>query len=78
MVARRDNVISITLRRLIMSTFLIRSATSQSSSHPIVLMRLGGPRSRHNPKFKIVEVPEIKPAIFWAVVRHAEPYTNQH
>ena len=29
-----------------MSTFLIRSATSQSSSYPFVLTRLGGPRSR--------------------------------
>ena len=33
-----------------MSTFLIRSATSQSSSYPIVLTRLGGPRSRPNPQ----------------------------
>ena len=32
-----------------MSTFLIRSATSQSSSYPIVLTRLGGPWSRPNP-----------------------------
>ena len=32
-----------------MSTFLIRSASSQSSSYPIVLTRLGGPRSRPNP-----------------------------
>ena len=32
-----------------MSTFLIRSVTSQSSSYPIVLTRLGGPRSRPNP-----------------------------
>ena len=29
---------------LIMLNFLIRSATSQSSSYPIVFMRLGGPR----------------------------------
>ena len=35
-----------------MSTFLIRSATSQSSSYPIVLTRLGGPRSRPNPHLK--------------------------
>ena len=34
---------------LIMSTFLIRSATSPSSSYLIVLTRLGGPRSRPNP-----------------------------
>ena len=31
-----------------MSTFLIRSAISQSSSYSIVLTRLGGPRSRTN------------------------------
>ena len=30
-----------------MSTFLVRSTTSQSSSYPTVLTRLGGPRSRY-------------------------------
>ena len=45
-----------------MSTFLIRSATSQSSSYPIVLMRLSGPRSRPNPHLKFVEVPGIERA----------------
>ena len=40
-----------------MSTFLIRSVTSQSSSYPIVLTRLGGPRSRPNTHLKFVEVP---------------------
>ena len=39
-----------------MSTFLIKSATSQSSSHRIVLTRLGGPRSRPNSHLKFVEV----------------------
>ena len=39
-----------------MSTFLIRSAASQSSSYPIILMRLGGPYSRPNPHLKFVEV----------------------
>ena len=34
-------------------TFLIRSSTSQSSSYPIVLTRLGGPRSRSNPYLKL-------------------------
>ena len=34
---------------LIMSIFLIRNETSQSSSHPIVLTRLDGPISRPNP-----------------------------
>ena len=42
-----------------MSTFLIRSATSQSSSYPIVLTRLGGPRSRPKSHLKFVEVPGI-------------------
>ena len=51
-----------------MSTFLIRSATSQSSSYPIVLMGLGGPRSRSNPHLKFVEVPGIEPATSWSVV----------
>ena len=36
-----------------MSTFLIRSVTSPSSSYPIVLARLGGPRSRSNPHLKL-------------------------
>ena len=39
-----------------MSNFLIRSATSQSSNYPIVLTRLGGPHSRHNPHLKFVEM----------------------
>ena len=66
MAVRRD-VISITLRRLIMSTFLIRSATSQSSSYPIVLMRLGGPRSRPNPHLEFVEYNTIynKKKTYW-------------
>ena len=46
--APRDNVINITLCRLIMLTFLIRPPTSQSSSYPAVLTRLGGRRSRPN------------------------------
>ena len=56
---------------LIMSTFLIRSATFQSSSYPIFLTRLGGPRSRPNPHLRLVEVPGIEPASSWSVVRHA-------
>ena len=55
-----------------MLTFLIRSATSQSNSYPIVLVRLGGPRSP-NPHLKFVEVPGIEPATSW-LVRHANPY----
>ena len=38
---------------LIMSTFLIRPATSQSSSYPVVLTRLGGPSSTSNPHLKM-------------------------
>ena len=41
--------------------FLNRIATSQSSSYPIVITMLGGPRSRPNLHFKIVEVPGIEP-----------------
>ena len=62
MAVRRDIVISITLRRLIMSTFLIKSPTSQSSSYPIVLTRLGGSHSRPNPHLKFVKVLGIEPA----------------
>ena len=32
---------------------VIRFATSQSSSYPIVLTRLGGPRSNSNPLYKL-------------------------
>ena len=56
MISQRDNKLSI-----LMSTFLIRSATSQSSSYPVVLTRLGGPRSRPNPHLKFADVPGIKP-----------------
>ena len=51
-----------------MSTFVIRSSTSQTSSYPIVLTRHGGPRSRPNPHLKFVEVPGIEPATSWSVV----------
>ena len=47
---------------LIMSNFLIRSATSPSISYPIVLTRLGGHRSRPNPHLKFVDVPGNEPA----------------
>ena len=52
---RRDNVISIMLRQVyFMSTFLIRPATSQSSSYAVVLTRLGGSRlSRNNPHVEL-------------------------
>ena len=57
MTVRRDNVISITLRRLLMTNLLIRY-TTQSSSSPVFLTRLSEPRSRP----KILEVPGIEPA----------------
>ena len=44
---------------LIMLTFLIRSATSQSSSYPIILTRLGGPCSRLNPHLKLWKCREL-------------------
>ena len=56
-----------------MSTFLIKSATSQSSSYPIVLTRLGGPRSRPNPNLKFVEVPGIEPATSWSDMLTTRP-----
>ena len=56
---------------IIMPTFLIRSATYQSTSYPIVLTRLGEPRCRSNPHLR--EVPEIEPATLWSVVSLADP-----
>ena len=38
---------------LLMSTFLIRSASSQSSSYPFVLTSLVGPRSKPNSHLKL-------------------------
>ena len=48
MATRRDSVINIALRPLLMSTFLIRSGTSQSISYLIFLAYLDGPHSRPN------------------------------
>ena len=42
-----------------MSTFLIRSATSHSSSYPVGFTRLDGPRSRPNPHLSIQEDMQI-------------------
>ena len=44
-----------------MSTFLIRSTTSQSSSYPIVLSRLGGSRSRPNPHLQLCKCRQLNP-----------------
>ena len=53
MAVRRDNVISIMPRQvLIMSSFLIRFTIFQLSSYPIVLTKPSGPRSRPNPHLK--------------------------
>jgi hypothetical protein len=61
-----------------MSTSLIRSATCQSSSHPIVLTRLGGPRSRPNPHLKFVEVPGIEPATSRSVDQRGGHYYDYY
>ena len=37
----------------LMAIFLMRSSTYQSSRYPIVLTRLGGPRSRPKPDLKL-------------------------
>ena len=47
-----------------MSNFLIRSGTFQLSSYPIVLTRLGVPRST----FKIMEESGLIPEASWLVV----------
>ena len=61
-----------------MLTFLIRSATSQSSSYPIVLTRLGEPRFRpNNPHLKFVEVPGIEPATSCLIVRPVDDSANE-
>ena len=57
-----------------MSTFLIRSATFQSSSYPIALTRLGGPRSRPNPHLKLWKYHVTSKS----GVRHADPQTNEY
>ena len=44
-----------------MPTFLIRSATFQSISYPIVLTRLDEPRSRPNPHLKLWKCQESNP-----------------
>ena len=49
--------------------FSVKSATSQSSSYPIVLTSLGGPRYT----FKIVEVPRVEHATSWSKMKHADP-----
>ena len=61
----REHVLMISIKlniKIKSVAFLIRSASPQSISYPIVLTRLGGPRSRPNPHLKFVEVPGIEPA----------------
>ena len=49
-----------------------------SSSYPVVITRLGGPRSRPYTSRKISRVqPGIEPGTSWMVVRHANHYTKQ-
>ena len=65
-----DGVMWLELRsKDLMSTFLIRSATSQW----IVLTRLGAPRNRPNPHWKLWKRPEIEPLLSWSVLRHSDP-----
>ena len=51
-----------------MSTFLITYATSQSSSYPIVFMRLVGPSSRPNPHLKLWKCRESDTLTPWSVI----------
>jgi hypothetical protein len=55
-----------------MISFLIRSATYQTSTYPIVLMRLDRSHVRSKPlkKNSKVYVAEIENVPFWLVVRH--------
>ena len=60
MAVQRDTVIIITLS-LIMSTFSIRSATSQSNSYSIFLTGLSGSRPSPNPQSKLWKCQELNP-----------------
>jgi hypothetical protein len=53
------------------ATFLMRSATSQSSSYPIVLTRLGGPHSRTNTHFYNSESVGNRTRDHMITIRHA-------
>ena len=57
MTARWRSGISITLTQVyLMSTFKIRSTSSQSSGYPVFLTRLGGSHSRPNPLLKLRDI----------------------
>ena len=76
MTGRRDNVTSITLRQVyLMSTFLIRFATSQSSSYHFSLRLWVDPVSFST--FKIVKIPGIELPTSWLLVTHANHSTNE-
>ena len=56
----RDDAISITLRQIYLSTFLIRfDSFSQLSSYSILLTKLDGPRSRAKPYLKLWKCREL-------------------
>ena len=60
------------------SFFNRNSLLLESSSYPIVLTRLGGPRSRPYTSRKISRVlPGIEPGTSWVSVRWANHYTKQ-
>jgi hypothetical protein len=61
---------------LLMFTFLIRCATSQSSSYLVALTTLGESRSRSNILLILLKC-GIKPATSWLVVRHASYSPNE-
>ena len=62
-----------------MTTFLIRSATSQLNSYLIVLTKLCVHRPRPNAILKLLKCREsIEPSTYWLVIRHADPYTNDN
>ena len=59
-----------------MSTFLIRSATSQSINYPVVLTKLDELHSRLNPHYNCGSG-GIEPETSWLVARHADHSNNE-
>ena len=54
-----NRLLQLTDRMAVRQYNVIRSATSQSSSFPIILTRLGEPRSRPNPYLKLWRFREL-------------------
>ena len=73
-----DNVISITLRQVhSLPTFLNKSATPQSSKLANCPHEAGCIPFQTYSTFKIVEVPGIKHATSWLVIRHTDFSANE-